>query len=402
LTQDETDEHYAAKIAAGPRQTRREAYRAKLYGDRRIYWGTWNALVRAVDQARKAVLKRRKEGLPAEWRRPRWGNDQSLVADSSGFRVVERGKPWWVIEMRLGLTDEWVRFKAKIGNWHDIPEDAVLRTCQLTRRRDGSRWSYSVSIVVDGIAKSSEPAASGGIVALDWGHREHGHELERIGMRVFAWLGDDGRRGEILLPAECRRALDEIDALKSRVDKAFDARRAARKLPDRNRYTYRRRLERGGVRTDDESFWLRWEMRYERRIAALRKRIENLRKETYLRAVRELRSQYATFAIEDEAAWSHKRQAKEDQERRRKRSNRDLSARYQFVQICERFGADVVPVTARNSTRECPECGQLAENGPELLVTCPGCGTTRDKDFGACHVILRRAQVALAERGKAA
>ena len=81
---------------------------------------------------------------------------------------------------------------------------------------------------------------------------------------------------------------------------------------------------------------------------------------------------------------------------RRKRANRDLTARYDFVSLCERFGAELVPVPSRNTTRECPSCGHLGENGPELLAACPACGTARDKDRGAAVVILRRAEEALA------
>src|SRR5262245_6465276 len=103
----ETDEDFAWRSAKRrDRLTRREAYRAELYAGRRIYWGTWNALLRSVDQARKSVLQRRKQGLPAEWRRPRWSDDGTLTADS-GFRVVDREGLWWTIEMRLGITDEW-------------------------------------------------------------------------------------------------------------------------------------------------------------------------------------------------------------------------------------------------------------------------------------------------------
>jgi transposase len=302
--------------------------------------------------------------------------------------------------MRIGVTEEWVRFRAKCGNWHAIPEDAVMRTCQLTRRRDGMRWCYSVSIVVDGVAKK-RALQGAGIVALDWGHREHGHDNAKQGIRAFTWVGDDGRSGEILLPAECRRLLDEVDEIKSRIDQAFDARKEARNLTERNRHTYRRRLTSLGVLSEEESLWLKWEMRYERRLNQRRKRIQNLRRETYLAAARELRQHYAVFAIEDQVAESMKQLDLDEMTRHRKRSNRDMTARYEFTQICERLGAHLVPVTARNTTRECPDCGELAEVGPELLIVCPGCGGVRDRDFGACVVILKRAQAALAERDAA-
>jgi len=83
---------------------------------------------------------------------------------------------------------------------------------------------------------------------------------------------------------------------------------------------------------------------------------------------------------------------------RRKRANRDVSARYEFTQLCERFGADVITVSARNTTRECPSCGHLDENTADLLIACSGCGVARDKDFGAAVVILHRGKEALAKR----
>jgi transposase len=398
LTQDETEEHYEAKLQAAPRDTRRDVYRKALYDQRRIYWGTWNALVRSVDQARKDVIGQRARGMPAEIRRPKFRDPVSLSAEAGGFRIIERGKPWWTIELRVGTADEWVRLRAKFGNWHEVPLKAPLRSLALTRRKDGERWAYSVSIVVDMKKPVKHQQAESRMVAFDWGHREHGHEREREGIRVFTWLGDDGEQGEVLIPTECRTALDEIDALKSRLDTTYDLRREALHLPHRNRYLYRRELMRSGVRTAEETDWLRWEMRYERRIAARRKRIVNLRRELYLSTVRELRKRYGVFAFEDESVPQIKEKQKDEERKRRQRSNRDLAARYEFTSICERSGAKIITVPARNTTKECPDCGQLTENGPELLVACPGCGRVRDKDRGASRVILGRAKEALANR----
>jgi len=406
LTQDESDEHYAQKLANARRDSRRDVHRKKLYAERRIYWGTWNSLCERVDAARQAVLKRRKQGLPAEWRRPRWDQSNTIAAPAAGFRIVEQGPLWWTAEMRLGTGDgneaEWVRFRFKGGNWHKLGPEAKLVACELTRRRDGMRWNYSVSITVDGVTKASAPAATTRCVAFDWGHREHGHDRAREGIRAFVWVGDDGRSGEVLIPRECREAQDEIDALKSRVDTAFLARKQSLELLDHTRYSYRRRLTRSGCCTREESAWLRWEQRYERRIQKRRKRIDNLREETYLRTVQELRSHYAFFGFEDESGQGLRRKQADDQMARRKRANRDLATRFEFVSLCERFGAEVVTVPARNTTRECPSCGHVGENGPELVTVCQACGTARDKDFGAAMVILKRMQQALANRDAAA
>lgn len=403
LSQDETDEHFAAKLAKAPRDTRRGQYRKALYAskERTIYWGTWNGLLKSVDQARADILKRRKQGLPADWRRPRWSDPGTLYADAGGFRIAERGPKWWVVELRVGLDDEWVRFRAKFGTWHKIPEHAKLTSLKLTRRRDGSRWTYSVSVTVD-MDKPLEEFATRNVVSFDWGHREHGHETDEDGMRSFVWQGDDGRRGEVLVPVESREMLDKANQLKGKLDERYLARKEALGLEKKSRYSYRQQLTGLGVRTEEESAWLRWEMRYERQIMRCRKRAYNLRDEVYVQTVRKLRKQYGYFVFEDEKNWSLKQLQKDEQMERRKRSNRDLSARYDFVQLCERFGATTVLVSARNTTRECPDCGNLDENGPELLLACSGCGRVRDKDYGAARVILRRGQEALAKRAQSA
>lgn len=400
LTNDEDDEHYAAKLANPPRDTRRDTHRKQLYRETRVYWGTWNGLLKAVEQARSAVLKQRKAGTSASWKRPRWSDPGTLYAERGGFRIVERGPLWWTIEMRLGGDDQWARCKAKCGNWHGGIAAPIVGA-QLTRRRDGNRWKHSISLVID-VSKDVAPFATRGAVAFDWGHREHGHDRAVEGIRAFTWIGEDGERGEVLIPSECRRLLDEVDAIKERLDSAFNARKASMKLPERNRYRYRSRLMRSGVRTEEETRWLRWEMRYERRLTKRRKRVQNLRRETYLQAVRELRRRYGVFVFEDEKVQRLKQKAIDEQGPRRRRSNRDLAARFEFTALCEWYGADVITVPARNTTRECPECGDLVENGPELLVACPGCGTVRDKDYGAARVILGRGLEALAKRGRAA
>lgn len=415
LTADETDDHFAEKVAKAKRKTRREAYRAELYARRRIYWGTWNALCKSVDQARKDVLARRKQGMPAEWRRPKFRDPSSLSTDGGGLRVLNREGLWWVLEMRLGVggakghenePEEWVKIRAKCGNWHEVPDIAQLTTAKLTRRQDGARWAYNLSVTVEGVEKLPPGSPGEGRVSFDWGHREHGHDTAGQGLRAFVWRGDDGSEGEVLIPSECREALDQIDAIKERLDKTFNGRKASQKLREKNRHTYRRKLERSGVRTEEEANWLRWEMRYERRIMRRRERIKNLRRERYIEAIRGLLQHYAVFVFEGERlhdartprgkrGQTIRELQTEEQMVRRKRANRDLSARYEFVSLCEQLGAEIITVSARDTTRECPTCGAKGENGPELLTACPKCGTVRDKDRGAAEVILRRAEEAL-------
>lgn len=406
--------------------TRREQYRKSLYdahvatdalGPGLIYWGTWNFLLKSVDRARKSVLSQRKIGMPAEWHRPKRDDKNSIAADHGGFRIINRGggtriarngvtvgNPWWTLEIRI--SSGWVRFRAKFGTWHELPDESELNTCILSRVGQ----SFTVSISVSGMptertySVGSKPNKPGkreildgtGIVALDWGHREHGHPNEHLGLRVFTWLGDDDLHGEILLPLECRSLLDEIDNLKSRVDTIFNARKTSMQLPDRNRYGYRARLLRLGVVSEQDSAWLDWENRYEGRIAHARKRIVNLRTATYLAAVRDLRKNYKIFAFEDESTIGHRKAAIEDQILHRKRQNRELSARYEFKQICERYGGTILDRPARNMTRLCPWCGELHENTSDLMIACPKTGRITDKDLVACINILQSTKEALA------
>jgi Putative transposase DNA-binding domain len=398
----ETEEQYAERcVTRRTKLTRREERRAALYTQRRIHWSSWNALVAAVDQARKAVLQARKAGLPADWHRPRWDDDNTLTFAPGCWRVLEQGSPWWTLELRL--FDSWVPVKSKWGNWHTF-DPKNIRRIQLTRRKSGRGWKYSLTASIAEVRPASKARLRGsGLVALDWGHREHGHPNEKAGMRVFTWLGADGESGEILLPAECRELANQIAETTSRVDAAFHARAKTLGLPRTlGRHGYRRQLGQLGVLSSEQAAWLAWETRYERRLDEMRARIVNLRRETYVQAIRDLRAKYDTFAIEAETPTSHRKRGVEQMEPHRKRANRELSARYLFVTFCEQYGATLVAVPSRNSTRECPDCGALTENGPELMIACPGCGRVRDKDLGACRVILRRAEQALATQAASA
>lgn len=387
----EDEESFAARQAAGKRRSRREAWRIEeVYPQRRCHWSTFNALCRSVDQSRGMVIAARTAGTPADLQRPRWDDAATLHYEPGAWRIVDRGPLWWTIE--ICTHERRVVVRAKCGNWHDTT-GCEFKTAKLTRIKDGRGWRYSLSLCVD---IPDEIHAGTGIVALDWGHREHGHPEASDGIRAWTWLGDDEERGVICLPAEVRECLDRIHDLASRIDTVWEARRQSMALPDRSRQGYRSRLMRSGCQSEEESSWLTWETRYERRIQAARNRVTDLRAETYRQAIRALRQRYSVFIVEDETGRGHRKLDTEEQTRHRKRENRDATARYDFVHMCEQSGATVVRVPSRNSTRECPDCGHLDENTAELLVACSACGVVRDKDHGAARVILRRGIEALA------
>lgn len=174
LTRDETEEEFEVRKAKrNNKMSRREMYRNKLYAERKIYWGTWNALIASVDQSRKDVLKRRKQGLPAEWNRPKWDEPLTLVATAGGFKIINKTNKWWSFQMRL--LEGWVDFNAKAGTWHRLTGEEKIKECKLTRRKTAAGWRYSVSLAIENAPENREGFSDTGTVALDWGHREHGH-----------------------------------------------------------------------------------------------------------------------------------------------------------------------------------------------------------------------------------
>lgn len=405
----ESDEQFEARKAAGKRRSRREAYRTEqVYPERRCHWSTFNDRCKSVDQARSDVIHQRAMGLSSDWHRPRFGQSQTLHFEPKSWRVVEQeakvprrkhgneSHDWWIIE--LATHEQRVRVRAKFGNWHDTSK-STFKTAKLTRVKDGHRWRYSLSLCVD-VVEEQHPGT--GVVALDWGHREKGHPQSSVGIRAWTWIGDDGHRGVIVLPAEMREEIDLEHEIKSQVDKAWAARRKSLGIRTRSRFRYRNQLLRQGVRSEEELLWLKWEARQDDRMRAARARASALRREAYLRAIRDLRQRYVVFVTEDEPGKHHRKLDTEEETKHRKRENRDLVARYLFLTLCKNTGARVLTVPAFNTTRECPDCGNLDPNGPELLMVCSGCGRVRDKDYGASKIILRLGQAALVQEASAA
>lgn len=389
---DEPDEKFEARAASAYR-TRREANEIQIYSERRCYWGSYNAARASRDLALKSVIKRRAQGLPADLRRPRWSDPGRIVAKACGFEILDRGEPvpdpdhpyleqkpspWWTLRIRL--FEGWATFRAKLGNCHALPEDAVIKEACLCRVRDGNRWKYSVSVTVAATWPTQKQLGNG-IVGIDTGHRTMGDEL-----RAFVWYGSDGRSGEVRLPPPCARNLEVSRKIQSEIDSAF----LKLGVKDKNRHAYRKRLLRQGIRTAAESEWLAWEIERERRCASLRRTARNLREETYTRAIQDLRTRYSYTGIDVVGKGVQQKQT-EDMARHSTRQHRDLVAAYSIKQLCERFGIEDLSVTARNSTAECPQCGHIRKTKEDLWLRCDSCGLTTDQDHGAAYVLMCRA-----------
>lgn len=383
----ETEEAFKVRQMKAFR-TRREVHALEIYRQRRCHWGTFNARKDAVNQAVKKVLSERKKGLHAELRRPRFRDDSTLTiqASNSGFEILNRqGRVW---TMRMRLHEGWVTFKSKMGNHHKWPEDADVRVVELTRKWIGNEWRYSVSITV---RASWEPTTVCGnaVLGIDTGHRQ----LPSGDVRAWVWYGQDGKRGEVVIPARCVEFLNKANELQAEADKKF----LELGVPFRNRHSYRKYLWRLGVRTIEQVEWMGWENQQERRISVRRRKARNIRNEIYLAEIRRLRALYGWVAI-DVVGQSVRKLQIDRQTRRLVRRNRELVAAYTVKALCDRYGMVVLPATTRNSSKECPQCGHLCEKDAKLEVYCPACETVRDQDYGAAYVMMKRAVVSAREQ----
>lgn len=419
----ETFEQYQARLAkiaetrakksvgTSPR-TRREQFQVKAYNEESVRSDTWNDLIKRVKTAVAAVLKVRREGKSASWRHPRWYEGHTLVYKAKscqftlGTRLVKAGSVatearYLRVAVRAerklrggGIRGAALEFEVDLADASfELSQIKEVRLSRTKRTRLDATWRYQASIVLN-VKKDVSHAAREGYCGIDVGHREYGHEGE--GLRVAYWYGSDGVHGQILLPV--RAYLNRAHALQADLDLKYNARQASLSLKG-NRHSYRRDVLSRGVCTQEEASWLAYEHLTEKQIAKARRKVEDVRQDIYAKAARELSKRYAVIGVEDLKA-SHMRTLDTAAESsKRKRQNRDVAAPYLLKQICERSGAAVRKVDARRTSQVCPHCSQPTGKLDGLMLVCPSCGLTYDRDFGAAKEICRRLGEALANLG---
>lgn len=378
---DESDEKFEERRAKAYR-SRREQHAINVYAQRRCHWDAYNAQKKFVDQAVKTVLKVRREGRSARLRRPKW-------SDPGQIQVMPRSFEWdrQSLTMHVRLHQGWATFKLRQntggvkGLMDEWPEDASIRVVELCRERVGNGWKYSVSVTIAG-TWTSKIQSGKGVVGIDTGHRQYSDGR----IRAWVWYGDDGRRGEVVLPAKCRQHLLQAQAIQEAVDKTFLKMNTGFK----NRHLYRRHLLSLGVRTEEQASWLAWETTRERSMRSHRKKARNIRTEIYTQAVRDLRRHYDRMGI-DVVGKSVQRLQIDEMTRHNIRQNRDLVSAYSVKVLCERYGIKDMAATARDSTAECPGCHELRETSKDLTIWCPSCDLRCDQDFGAAYIMMCRA-----------
>lgn len=381
---NESDEAFSAR-AQGALRSRREQYRVDLYRERRCHWSTWNAVVASVDQAVAMVIKTRTAGQPAELRRPRFRDGGSITLAPGSFKVKFRpdGK---CIDLEVRVFEGWVSFRTTArGRLPKLPQDKDLRSVVIRRRlAGGTSWQYTVSVTIEG--SWERPAPGPDVVGIDTGHRQ----MSDGRIRALVWYGSDGRSGELRLPERVVQAADRARELQAKADLAF----TELGLPFRNRAVYLKHLTRRiGPMTKQEQEWVGCQYHTIREIERARKRAMTIRKEAYTQAARELRTRYRAMGI-DVVGKSVQQVQTDAMVRKAVRRARNLVAAYQFKALCEQAGIKDVKPTARNSTRECPLCGQLHDNSKDLMILCPVRNVRHDQDYSAAYTMMARAVVA--------
>lgn len=394
----ESDEQFASRSTKDGRgRTRREARAIEVYKERRCHWASFNAMKASVDQAVKSVIRCRAEGMPADLRRLSWRDRGRISAQASqgGFRIVDYGarRIRCAIAIQGGQSDPkqttWVELETfGRGNLPELPSDYDIREVELIRDHDGAGWRYWLCVTVRGSWPERE--RGDGIVGIDTGHRWMGTEGEH-GIRAAVWVGSDGETGEIRIPERCAELIEHANRIHGEIDAKYAAQ--PHRKEERNRHQYRNRLERSGVRTQEQADWLSWERTQERRVLAAKKKARNVRRELYQQEARKLATRYSSMAI-DSVGKSEQKLQVDESVRRVTRRHRDLVAAYELKSTCERYGVADLAVPARNSTRECPHCEELHDVTHELLQVCPATGGVYDQDLAAAATMLRRGQEA--------
>lgn len=215
------------QVAAGALDRQKE-----LRSKSGLYWGSYLAIEQAMADA--------KSGMPPKFHR--WtGEGRIAVQVQKGMSVEEliRGEDQ---RCRLVLTGEHGRggrpfgeFWMRVGSngrdpvWcvipfvyhRPIPEDGQIKWAYLHRRRCGTNWRWTLSLVV--ARKAGWPildAAPAGEVLIGVGWK-----AMPDGLQVAYWEGSDGQTGTLTIPAaDIKRWIDPAERRSDR-DTLFDVQR---------------------------------------------------------------------------------------------------------------------------------------------------------------------------------
>jgi len=402
------------------------------------------------------------------------GRPHGMRLDEDGYPMRKLGNAWVLLRIhardkkgklrRGGHTPVWTKFPI---NYHrDLPENCVIKEVFLQRRKIGpdERWYFQVLLDEDTRKKAPDPRfATSGYVAIDVGWRlvpddekpcgfkskdhdelQHATACPKKALRVVKWLGSDGRKGEIVLPARMLDAFLKVYDIQSIRKRKFNDMRS--KL-----YGWMNPPKKGGGKKEREKrkglpawLWKRvkhmhawhkavrlvkvffeWEKNrfagdsaifdalrewrvddkhlftYE---AHLRDQTQNQRNTFYRQVISKLRQRYAVAFIEDiDLSILQKRKEPEEAhlEKEATRYYRKIACISKFREyLGERFQA--VKVNPAGTSYICHNCGSPSFVGSAAIVhECSVCGNVCDRDDNAClHIMDRGLAILCKSRGR--
>lgn len=352
--------------------------------------------------------------------------ERETITAKNGHSVERRC--WDRVSIRVGSQGRdpiWADVDCRIHR--DFPEDCRVKWAYLLCRRIATREEWSLVIVVE--REGGFPhldASAGGVVGVDVGWR-----LVPGGLRVAAWVGDDGGEGELILPAADLDRWPKSESLQSIRDRAFlpvlsqvadwlEPRRES--LPDGWIERVKTlRLWRSPARLASLAIWWRdnrlpddgeilttlelwrrqdkhlYDWQESQRTKAIR-----WRDDVYRNFAADMRRRYRVAAIED-CDWS-KIAEKPDEEsienQAAVREHRTVASVGRLLQCLRESMSETVRVDPQYTTDTCNACGKRSpfDAAAELIHTCRHCGATWDQDYNAARNLLAAASGLVSEK----
>lgn len=306
-----------------------------------------------------------------------------------------------------------------------LPEDGRIKWVYLHRRKLGTKWQWTLSLVVEREAGySRSDCATDGMVAVDPGWR-----LVEAGLRVAYWVGSDGQEDELVIPPERLAQWKKTEDLRSIRDKNLDAIRGrladwldANDVPEwlsERAKTLRKWRSTARLAAvvldwrdrrfagDEEIFpeleaWRIQDKHLYEWEANQRGKAAHWRDWFYRNVAASLRRQYRMLVVED-CDWSELQRGTPTEAAESTdgaRAYQRIAAVGRLVQILREGLSEAMRVDARLTTQACHLCGNTErwDAAASLWHTCTQCGARWDQDYNACRNLLERASgPALAE-----
>lgn len=415
----------------------------KLYADADMGWGTKLGVMTAADKFRK--------GAPPQFKRFR--GDGSIGVQVQGRMPIrdaleatkgqlgidgydpERKKQKSSVRIRIGTTEENrpIFTTVPVTFHRALPEDAEIAWAHLARRRIGTHDRYRVNFTLQRNRGWEKPKlADRGEVGIDVGWR-----LVKGGLRVAYWVGNDGRKGELVLPQKLLDGMRYPDEIRSDRDDTYNGiksvlhgwlseqwgvlpewlrKRSAKAdkddpeaLPDRPTvatwksqarlaslalHWFENRFEGDAEIFAKVESWRKWDkLKFNAEAHGRDKHIAH-RREIYRVFAARMREDYARCFIED-IDWSKLKknpEAEQESQPGAVKENQRIASPGLLHEILIGSMRKTVKRDAKDTTRRHHACGEYSgEPNPELLHhTCAACGAIFDQDENSAMNLLSK------------